>query len=88
MVNNTVATTGGNDGSTRVITVGFLNGSSSNQVVQIPTLTIGHAGAYTTNGGASSSVDFDGFNGYELEITGNLNLTRTAGTVLRPRGEW
>lgn len=84
--NNTVATTGGNDNSTRVITVGSMNGSSSNQIVQIPTLTIGHGGAYATNGGTSSAVFFDGFNGYQLDITGNLNLNRTVGTVLRTRG--
>lgn len=82
---NTVSTTGGNDGSTRVITVGSMNGSSSNQIVQIPSLTLGHGGVYTTNGTAGS-VYFDGSMGYELDITGTLNLNRTAGTVLRTRG--
>ncbi|MDZ7618286.1 MAG: autotransporter-associated beta strand repeat-containing protein, partial [Patescibacteria group bacterium] len=82
--NNVVATTGGNDGSTRVITVGSYDGSSSNQVVRIPTLTIGHDGTYSVNGTGSSALYFDGFNGYQLEVTGGLNLNRS--TVLRTRG--
>ncbi|MCB1204996.1 MAG: autotransporter-associated beta strand repeat-containing protein, partial [Verrucomicrobiae bacterium] len=82
--NNVINTTGGNDNSTRVITVGSMNGSSSNQLVQVPTLTIGHGGAFSTNGGSSSAVYFDGFNGYQLEITNTLNLNRDI--VLRTRG--
>lgn len=81
---NVINTTGGNDNSTRVITVGSMNGSSSNQVVQVPTLTIGHAGAYSVSGAGSSALYFDGFNGYQLDITNTLNLNRDI--VLRTRG--
>lgn len=81
---NVVATTGGNDNSTRVITVGSMNGSSLNQLVQVPTLTIGHTGTYSTNATGNSSVYFDGFNGYQFEVTGTLNLNRSI--VLRTRG--
>ncbi len=84
VVDNVVATTGGNDNSTRVITVGSMDGSSSNQVVQIPTLTIGHVGAYSVGGTGSSALFLDGFNGYGLEITGTLNLNRDIN--LRTRG--
>ncbi|HRJ08332.1 MAG TPA: autotransporter-associated beta strand repeat-containing protein [Prosthecobacter sp.] len=81
---NVINTTGGNDGSTRVITVGSRTGASTDQSVQIPTLTIGHAGAFTVNGTGSSAVFLDGFNGYQFEITGTLNLNRDI--VLRTRG--
>lgn len=84
LFNNAVTTSGGNDGSTRVIVVGPTSAGSENQVVQIPSLTIGHAGAYSTNGGSSSAVFFDGFNGYSTTITGNINLNRSI--VLRTRG--
>ena len=84
LFDNPVATTGGNDGSSRVIVVGPTGAGSENQNVQIPSLTIGHGGVYTQNGGSSSAVYFDGFNGYTTTITGNVNLNRSI--VMRTRG--
>ncbi|MES2595500.1 MAG: autotransporter-associated beta strand repeat-containing protein [Verrucomicrobiota bacterium] len=84
LFNNALTTSGGNDGSTRVIVVGPTSAGSENQVVQIPSLTIGHAGTYTTSGGTSSAIYFDGANGYSTTITGNINLNRSI--VLRTRG--
>ncbi|GEP45386.1 hypothetical protein BGE01nite_46770 [Brevifollis gellanilyticus] len=84
LFNNALTTSGGNDGSTRVIAVGPTGPGSENQVVQIPSLTIGHAGVYATSGGTSSAIYFDGANGYSTTITGNINLNRSI--VLRTRG--
>lgn len=84
LFDNPLETTGGNDGSTRVITVGPASPGSENQVVQIPSLTIGHGGTYTVNGGTSSALFFDGFNGYQTTVTGNVVLNRSI--VLRTRG--
>jgi len=85
VVPNNIVTSGNDGGETRVITVGSYNGASSNQLVQLNgTLTIGHGGTHATNGGDSSSIYFDGFNGYGLEIQGTTTLNRSI--VLRPRG--
>ncbi|MBK8041164.1 MAG: autotransporter-associated beta strand repeat-containing protein [Verrucomicrobiaceae bacterium] len=83
---NDIVTSSGNDGGeTRVITVGSFNGSSSNQLVRLNgALTISHGGTHATNGGDSSSIFFDGFNGYGLEVQGTTTLNRSI--VLRPRG--
>lgn len=83
LFNNAVTATGGNDGSTRVITVGPTGIGSEDQTVQIPSLTIGHGGVYTVGGGSSSAVFFDGFNGYKIEI-GSVTLNRDIN--LRTRG--
>jgi autotransporter-associated beta strand protein len=82
---NNIVTSGNDGGETRVITVGSFNGSSSNQLVQLNgNLTIGHGGTHSTNGGDSSAIYFDGFNGYRFEVTGNTVLNRSI--VLRTRG--
>lgn len=82
--NNPVTTTGGNDGSDRVIVVGAAAPGSEDQLVQIPSLTIGHAGAYTVGASDSSALFFDGYNGYHLEVTGATTLNRDIN--LRMRG--
>lgn len=85
VVPNNIITSGNDGGETRVITVGSFNGSSSNQLVQLNgSLTIGHGGTHATNGGDSSAIYFDGFNGYQFEVTGNTVLNRSI--VLRTRG--
>lgn len=84
VVNNTVSTSGGNDGSTRVITVGSYDGSSSNQQVELASL-VSNAGGATTTGNSASAIYFDGFNGYSLKVTGATTLTRTL-TDFRTRG--
>lgn len=85
VVPNNIVTSGNDGGETRVITVGSYDGTSSNQLVQLNgNLTIGHGGTHATNGGDSSSIYFDGFNGYGLEIQGTTTLNRSI--VLRPRG--
>ncbi|MBK8094984.1 MAG: autotransporter-associated beta strand repeat-containing protein [Verrucomicrobiaceae bacterium] len=85
VVQNNIITSGNDGGETRVITVGSFNGTSSNQLVQLNgSLTIGHGGTHTTNGGDSSAMYFDGFNGYGLEIQGTTTLNRSI--VFRPRG--
>ncbi len=61
LFNNPVTTGGGNDNSTRVITVGPVGTGSENQTVLIPSLAIGHGGAYTVGGAGSSAVFLDGF---------------------------
>lgn len=81
---NAVATAGGNDGSSRFITVGSLTGASSNQEVRITSLT-SNAGGATTTGNNASGIWFDGFNGYRLTVTGTTTLTRTL-TDFRTRG--
>ncbi|MFZ4763668.1 MAG: beta strand repeat-containing protein, partial [Roseimicrobium sp.] len=84
IANATMTTgTGGNDGSTRIITVGPVTPGNENATVVIPALTIGHAGTYAVGGGTNSAVFFDGFNGYKIEIP-SLVLARDIS--LRPRG--
>lgn len=75
--------TAGNDGSTRVLTAGPITPGNENQVVVLPSLTIAHAGAYAVNGGTSSALYFDGFNGYQFQL-GDVALNRSI--VLRTRG--
>lgn len=84
--------TGGNDGSTRILTAGPINSGNENGSVILPNLTIAHAGVYAVNGGTSSALYFDGFNGYKFEL-GNVVLNRplagtatSTGTVFRTRG--
>ena len=84
VINNDITTAGGNDGSTRVITVGANGAGSEDQTVQIASLTIGHGGAYTVGGGTSSALYFDGFNGYRIDVAGNVVLNRSIN--LRTRG--
>ena len=81
---NALATAGGNDGSSRYITVGSLTGASSNQEIRINSLTSNAGGAVTT-GNNASGIWFDGFNGYRLTVTGTTTLTRTL-TDFRTRG--
>lgn len=84
IANATMTTgTGGNDGSTRVITVGPTGPGSEDATVVLPALTIAHAGVYTVGGSASSALFFDGFNGYKIEIP-SLVLARDIN--LRTRG--
>lgn len=83
LFDNPVATAGGNDGSTRVIVAGPMGPGSEDVTVQIPSLTIGHGGAYTVGGSTNSAVFFDGFNGYKIEI-GDVVLNRDI--ALRTRG--
>lgn len=83
LFDNAVTTSGGNDNSDRLITVGPVDASSENQVVQITSLTIGHGGTYAVGGADNSAIFFDGFNGYQLEI-GSVVLNRDI--ALRPRG--
>lgn len=80
---NMTTGTGGNDGSTRVLAAGPVSAGSENQTVILPALTIGHAGAFTINGGSSSALYFDGANGYNFQL-GNVTLARNI--VLRTRG--
>lgn len=83
--NNNIVTSGNDGGETRVITVGSFDGSSSNQVVQLAgNLTIGHGGTHAVDGTGSSAIYFDGFNGYQFEVTGTTNLNRDI--VFRTRG--
>ena len=84
LFDNPVVTTGGDNNSTRIITVGPVGPGSENQVVQIPSLTIGHAGTYGVDGGGNSALYFDGFNGYRMTVTGAVTLNRSI--VLRTRG--
>lgn len=84
VIDNNIATAGGNDGSLRMITVGSLTGLSSNQEVRIASLTSNAAGA-TTTGNNASAIWFDGFNGYRLTVSGATTLTRTL-TDFRTRG--
>ncbi|MCB1208401.1 MAG: autotransporter-associated beta strand repeat-containing protein, partial [Verrucomicrobiales bacterium] len=84
LFNNPVATTGGDVNSTRVITVGPVGPGSEDQVVQIPSLNIGHAGGYTVGGSVSSAIFFDGFNGYRTTVTGPVTLG--VSISLRTRG--
>jgi fibronectin-binding autotransporter adhesin len=86
--------TGGNDGSTRVLTAGPITPGSENGTVVLPNLTIAHAGAFAVNGGASSALFFDGANGYKFELN-NVVMNRvivapatTTGTVFRTRGAY
>ena len=83
-VNNIVNTNGGNDNSTRVIRVGSLDGSSSNQEVRLTSLVSNAAGA-TTTGNTASALYFDSNQGYRLTVTGATTLTRTL-TDFRTRG--
>ncbi|MGC3967477.1 MAG: autotransporter-associated beta strand repeat-containing protein [Pirellulales bacterium] len=83
LFDNAVSTAGGNDGSTRIIVVGPTGSGSENVTIQIPSLTIGHVGAYTVGGTGSSAVFFDGYNGYNIEI-GSIALNRDI--ALRTRG--
>jgi|UniRef100_UPI00378359BE autotransporter-associated beta strand protein len=83
--NNNIVTSGNDGGETRVITVGSFNGMSSNQTVQLAgNFTIGHGGTHVVDGGGSSAIYFDGFNGYQFEVTGTTNLNRDI--VFRTRG--
>ena len=83
-INNVISTTGGNDGSTKVITVGSYNGSSVNKEVRIASL-VSNAGGAATTGNTASGLWFDGFGGYRTTITGATTLTRTL-TDFRTRG--
>lgn len=83
-VDNIINTNGGNDGSTRIIRVGSLDGASTNQEVRVASL-ISNAGGAATTGNAASAIYFDGNNGYKLTITGATTLTRTL-TDFRTRG--
>ncbi len=83
-VNNVVNTNGGNDNSTRVIRVGSLDGSSSNQEIRLASLVSNAAGA-TTTGNTASALYFDSNQGYRLTVTGATTLTRTL-TDFRTRG--
>jgi autotransporter-associated beta strand protein len=86
--------TGGNDGSTRVLTAGPITPGNENGTVILPNLTIAHAGAFGVNGGTSSALFFDGFNGYKFQLNNvllNRPLAGTAtstGTVFRTRGAY
>jgi len=82
--NNNVTTSGGDANSTRIISVGPTMAGSENGIVQIPSLTIAHAGGYTVGGTGSSAIFFDGANGYQTEVTGNVVLSTSIS--LRPRG--
>lgn len=84
VVDNHIRTTGGNNGSTRVITVGSYNGSTTDQEVRLTALTSA-AGGDATTGSAASAIYFDGFGGYRTTITGATTLTRTL-TDFRTRG--
>ena len=84
VINNLVNTTGGNDNSTRVIRVGSLDGSSSNQEIRLTSLTSAAGGA-TTTGNTASALYFDSNQGYRLTVTGATTLTRTL-TDFRTRG--
>ncbi|MCB1274969.1 autotransporter-associated beta strand repeat-containing protein, partial [Prosthecobacter sp.] len=82
---NNIVTSGGDTNSTRVITVGSYDGSSSNNIIQLDgSFTIGHAGTHATDGGGNSAIYFDGFNGYQFEVLGTTNLNRSI--VFRTRG--
>lgn len=83
-VNNIVNTNGGNDNSTRVIRVGSLDGSSSNQEIRLASL-VSNAGGATTTGNTASALYFDSNQGYRLTVTGATTLTRTL-TDFRTRG--
>lgn len=83
LFDNAVTTSGGNDGSDRLILVGPTAPGSEDQIVQITSLTIGHGGTYSLGGGDSSAIWLDGTNGYRLEI-GSLALNRDI--ALRTRG--
>ncbi len=84
LFNNALATSGGNDGSTRVIVAGPTGPGSEDVTVQIPSLTLGHGGTFANNGGTNSAIYFDGFNGYNIEVTGGVTLNRSI--VFRTRG--
>jgi autotransporter-associated beta strand protein len=84
VLDNVLATSGGNDNSTRVIKVGPTGIGSENKTVQMSTLTIGHGGTFGLDSGASSSIYFDGYNGYKIDITGGIVLNRDIN--LRTRG--
>lgn len=83
-VDNIVNTNGGNDGSTRVIRVGSLDGSSADQEVRLTSL-VSNAGGAATTGNAASALYFDSNRGYRLTVTGATTLTRTL-TDFRTRG--
>lgn len=83
LFDNPVATTGGNDASDRFIVIGPTSAGSENQVVQLPSLTVGHGGTYAVGGADSSAIFLDGYNGYRLEI-GSVALNRDI--ALRTRG--
>lgn len=83
LFDNAVTTSGGNDGSDRLILVGPTAPGSEDQIVQITSLTIGHGGTYSLGGGDNSAIWLDGTNGYRLEI-GSLTLNRDI--ALRTRG--
>lgn len=83
LFDNAVTTSGGNDGSDRLILVGPTTPGSEDQTVQITSLTIGHVGTYAVGGGDNSAIWLDGTNGYRLEI-GSLTLNRDI--ALRTRG--
>jgi autotransporter-associated beta strand protein len=85
LFDNAVTTAGGNDNSSRVIVVGPTGLGSENVTIQIPSLTIGHGGAYAVGGSGNSAVFFDGHSGYNLEI-GTIALNRDI--ALRTRGAY
>jgi len=82
--NNPLTTSGGDANSTRIITVGPTGPGSEDRLVSIPSLTINNAGGYTVGAGGSSAIFFDGFNGYGLEVSGDVTLTSSIN--LRTRG--
>lgn len=86
VVNNIINTTGGNNGSTRVITVGPMSGlASTNQEVRVTSLVSNAGGDAATGASNGPAIFFDGFNGYRFTVTGATTLTRTF-TDFRTRG--
>jgi autotransporter-associated beta strand protein len=82
--NNTVAVQGGNDASTRVLNVGPSALGSTNQTVQVNSLSVNAGGTWTLNNTTGSTSYFDGSHGYRLQVTGATTLAKD--WTFRPRG--
>ena len=79
LFNNAVVASGGNDGSIRLITVGPPGADSTNQTVQVASLTLGAAnssGTTAATGQDASAVWFDGSAGYRFTVNGTTTLSR------------
>jgi autotransporter-associated beta strand protein len=77
--NNSLVADGGNDGSIRLITVGPPGADSTNQTVQVASLTLGAAnssGTTAATGQDASAVWFDGSAGYRFTVNGTTTLSR------------
>jgi autotransporter-associated beta strand protein len=79
LFNNAVIADGGNDNSVRLITVGPVGPGSTDQTIQVASLTLSAAnssGTTAATGQDPSAVWFDGSAGYRFTVNGSTTLSR------------